>query len=68
MVNIAEFEQNNAGWVSETVISFQTINLFYGNCEKYIVLWAEKTYWTICFHVYSSNIRLQKEFHDSASL
>ena len=37
-------------------LSFQTINLFYGNFEKYIVLWAEKTCWAICFHVYSSNI------------
>ena len=42
-------------------LQFQTINLFYSNCEKYIVLWVGKTCWAICFHIYSPNIRLQNE-------
>ena len=41
-VNIAEFKQRNADWTWETVVSVSTVsksvNLFYGSCEKYIVL------------------------------
>ena len=33
----------------------------FSNCEKYIVLWAGKICWVTCFHLYSPNIRLQKE-------
>ena len=37
-------------------------NIFvFSNCDKYIVLWAEKICWAICFHRYSPNIRLKKD-------
>ena len=54
IVNIVEFEQINAVWDWETVVSDN--KFVFSNSEKYIVLWAGG----ICFHLYSPNIRLQK--------
>ena len=59
MVNIVEFEQINACWASGTVVSDN--KFVFSNCEKYIVLWAGKICWAIWFHLYSPNIRLEKD-------
>ena len=56
---VAEFQQKNAGWAWESVVSDKKI--VFSNCEKYIVLWARKVCWAICFHLYSPNISLQKD-------
>ena len=58
-INVAEFEQVNAGWTSETVVSDR--KFVASNCEKYIVLWAGKICWAIYFHLYSRNLSLRKD-------
>ena len=58
-VNIPKFGQINDAAVWEIVVSD---NKFFFSCfEKYIVLWAGKICWATAFHLYSSNIRLQKD-------
>ena len=39
---------------------FQTINLFFSNFEKYIVLWERKICRAINFYLYSPNLRFLK--------
>ena len=51
-VKIAEFEQTNAGWDEETVLSDN--KPVFSNCEKYIVVWAGK----ICQAIF---LRLQND-------
>ena len=40
---------------------FQTINLFFSNFEKYIVLWERKICRAINFYLYSPNLRFLKD-------
>ena len=40
---------------------FQTINLFFSNFEKYIVLWEGKICRAINFYLYSPNLRFLKD-------
>ena len=40
---------------------FQTINLFFSNFEKYIVLWERKICCAINFYLYSPNLRFLKD-------
>ena len=51
-VKIAEFEQTNAGWDEETVVSGN--KPVFSNCKKYIVVWAGK----ICQAIF---LRLQND-------
>ena len=39
-VIIAEFEQINASWAWETIVSEK--KFVFSNCEKYTILWASK--------------------------
>ena len=58
-VIIAEFEQINAGWGWETIVSHN--KFAFSICRKSIVLWVGKICWATYFHPYSPNIRLQKD-------
>ena len=49
----------NSNWARKTVVSDN--KFVFSNCEKHIVLWAEKIYGAKCFHFYSLNVRLQKD-------
>ena len=49
----------NAGWIWGCIVLDN--KLVFSNFGKYIILWARKTCWNICFHPYSPNLRLWKD-------